>query len=140
MEQWILDRLKALETRVAELEKKLTAGAVLRSGRMTGDWQPRPETLAFHQEKFPHVDEPKERGKFRDYYQSKGEVRKDWDAAYRNWLRKEDEYSATRAPRSAGRSASRTASINEINRQRVDSFSDQLAAAFRSKARGDGGS
>ena len=137
---WLLERLAALEQRVSQLEKRLLQPATMpqRSTRMTEEWQPRTETEAWAREKFPHVDETREREKFRDYWQSRGDVRRDWDAAYRNWIRKEDEYQAARPSGGGRRPATRGTAIAETNRQRIDSFADQLAARWRGSAGGDG--
>lgn len=132
MSKWVLERLAALELRVAELEKKLqpsTPGG--RSQRMGEAWQPADATLAWAQEKFPDVEEGRERDKFRDYWRSRGEVRRDWDAAYRNWIRKEHEFSQARAPARPNGPASRTASIDQVNRERRDRVAAQLAKVWR---------
>jgi hypothetical protein len=127
-DQWILDRLTALEAKVASLEAELRGKA---TGRVRAaqikDWTPKATELAWAKEKFPEVDEPKEREKFVDYWRSRGEARKDWDAAYRNWIRKAAEYG--NRPRANG-PASRTATIDALNRERRERVSAQLSALW----------
>lgn len=133
MSKSVLERLAALEAAVAELQKKnqQPIQPVGRSKRLPEGWAPLPETLAWRQEKFPDVEEATERGKFADYYGSRGDVRHDWDAAYRNWIRREAEYSKTRASARANGPASRTASIDQANRERADRTLAQLATVRR---------
>lgn len=131
MADWIIDRLAALERRVAELEAKLTPAVTGKSRRLPDGWAPDAALLAWCKEKFPDVEEAREREKFCDYWRSRGEPRRDWDAAYRNWIRKEDEFSKTRASPRASGPASRTATIDKANRERRDRVAAQLAALWR---------
>ena len=39
------------------------------------------------EEHFPHLDLKLETHAFRDYWTSKAKMMKDWDAAWRNWIR-----------------------------------------------------
>jgi hypothetical protein len=133
MASWILERLVALEKRVAELEKirgpqPVSAG---RSRQLSPVWEPSAETLAWAEEKYPDVEEGRERDKFTDYWRSRGEVRKDWDAAYRNWIRREAEFSKTRPSSRAGGPPSRTTSIDQANRERRDRVASKLAKVWR---------
>lgn len=133
-DRWVVERLARLEERVAELERRLARPPVAgRSRQMQQDWQPDAEALAWAREKYPHVDEQKEREKFRDYWRSRGEVRRDWQAAYRNWIRREAEYMAERGGRRgpANGPASRTAGIGELNRDRRDRVAARLAEIWK---------
>src|SRR6187399_3215103 len=132
MPSWVLERLVALEKRVAELEKISGPQPVStgRSRQLPPAWQPSDATLAWAEEKYPDVEEPRERDKFTDYWQSRGEVRKDWDAAYRNWIRKEAEFSKARPSSRANGPASRTATIDQANRERRDRVASKLAKVW----------
>lgn len=137
MTQWILDRLVALEKRVAELEAAARPDAKpVRSARLPADWKPRPADIAWATEKYGDtVDEEAERDRFVDYWVSKGEARRDWDAAYRNWIRKAHDISASRKPVLQGRPASRTAGLAETNRAKRNSLAAELATVRRDPAR-----
>jgi hypothetical protein len=135
-DKWILDRLAALERRVSALEGRTAAPARPsgRSRQLGEDWTPEPGTLRWAKEKYPDVDEPKEREKFRNYWQARGEPRRDWQAAYRNWIIRESEYAAERGgprrPRPNG-PASRTESIDRTNRERTGRVAARLAEIWK---------
>jgi hypothetical protein len=63
--------------------------------RLPKDWKPSEDTLAVMVEHFPWVDIKLETHKFTDYWQAatKNAMKKDWDAAYRNWVRRAAEWS-----------------------------------------------
>jgi hypothetical protein len=63
-----------------------------RRSRMTDDWQPDPEKLAKLRQQFPEILTDVEVPKFRDYWISKGEIRADWDASLRSWVRNAERY------------------------------------------------
>ena len=71
--------------------KREGAGAT----RLPKDWKPTEDTLAVMSEHFPWVDIKLETHKFTDYWQAatKNAMKKDWDAAYRNWVRRAAEWS-----------------------------------------------
>jgi len=50
------------------------------------DWKPNQTIIDDYQMKYKGLNHQKELEKFINYYQSKDEARKDWDASYRNWL------------------------------------------------------
>jgi len=134
MKDGIDDRLLSLEQRMAELERRLAPEQTKPTGkasRMTADWQPDENLLAWAEEKVPDVDERTERDKFRDYWIARGETRRDWTAGYRNWLRKEAEFSKAKAPVLRWGSRSRTADIDQVNRERRDRVADKLATLWR---------
>ena len=138
MDDWIVRRIVALEQRVAELEKKLRGEpAAPRPGRsrpLPEGWQPQPCDLDWAKEKYPDVNEAREREKFRNYWRSRGDLRKDWDAAYRNWIIKEHEFSEARPSPRPGGPASRAAGIDQANRERLDRVADKLAKVWRPKS------
>lgn len=138
MTEWIIERLRAMSQLLLEYDQRL---ARLESGRPTAeknqkakrippDWQPSEAVLAWHKERQDGVDEAAERDKFIDYWTSRGEPRRDWDAGYRNWLRKAAEISPPRSSVLRGRSGSRTADLVEINRERGDRVADKLASLW----------
>ena len=50
------------------------------------DWFPDDELIEWAKERTPHVDTDIETERFINYYASKGELRKDWRASWRNWM------------------------------------------------------
>lgn len=132
MTDYLTDQLRRLEARVTALERQLVPDkgpAPERARQLPKGWQPTEETLAWAMEKFPSIDEPGQREKFIDYYGARDEARRDWQAAYRGWIRKEFEYLAkTNGAALQGRTDSRTTRINQINSQRLDSAFTKLAA------------
>lgn len=71
-------------------KKESTVGAT----RLSKDWKPSDDTLGVMAEHFPWVDLKLETHKFVDYWQAatKNAMKKDWDAAYRNWVRRAAEW------------------------------------------------
>jgi hypothetical protein len=72
------------------LKKNREGSPLLGAHRLPKDWKPDPETLKVMEEHFPWVDLKLETHKFRDYWQSttKDALKKDWDATFRNWIRR----------------------------------------------------
>ena len=69
-----------------------------RAHQLPDDWQPKPETVAAMSAAMPGVDFRLEHAKFRDHYKSSGKAMKDWDATWRNWMRRVKEFApASRA-------------------------------------------
>jgi hypothetical protein len=62
--------------------------------RLSKDWKPSEESLAKMVEHFPWVDVKLQTHKFMDYWQAatKNAMKRDWDAAYRNWIRQAAEW------------------------------------------------
>lgn len=62
--------------------------------RLSKDWKPSEESLAKMVEHFPWVDVKLQTHKFVDYWQAatKNAMKRDWDAAYRNWIRQAAEW------------------------------------------------
>lgn len=72
-----------------------------RGTRLSTDWTPPAELLAWVKEERPAVDLPNEIAKFRDYWIAKAGqpgVKLDWDATFRNWIRSAREGPPQRAP------------------------------------------
>ena len=62
-----------------------------RGSRLPADWMPPPDVVAQMRSDHPHVDLKAEHEKFVDYWQGKAgrDARKaDWDATWRNWIRR----------------------------------------------------
>ena len=73
----------------AEVKKKRTA---TRGARLPADWKPNAELVAWSKTERPDLDLRKVFEEFKDYWSSvpglKG-VKLDWDATWRNWVRKQ---------------------------------------------------
>ena len=57
-----------------------------RASKITDDWKPSQTIIDDYPAKYPGLNYDKELAKFINYYTSKDESRKDWNASYRNWL------------------------------------------------------
>jgi hypothetical protein len=57
-----------------------------KASKITEDWKPSEKLLEDLPTKYPGLNYDKELAKFINYYTSKAESRKDWNASYRNWL------------------------------------------------------
>jgi len=57
-----------------------------KASKITDDWQPAQKIIDEYPTKYPGLNYAKELAKFINYYTSKAESRKDWNASYRNWL------------------------------------------------------
>lgn len=71
-------------------KKREGAGATL----LPKDWKPSEESLSVMREHFPWLDLKLETHKFRDYWSAatKSARKKDWEAAWRNWIRRAAEW------------------------------------------------
>jgi len=63
-----------------------------RGSRMTTEWKPSEKCHETVGAEFVDLDLSLQLDSFRDYWISRGETRKDWDAAFRNWCRKAREF------------------------------------------------
>jgi predicted transcriptional regulator len=57
-----------------------------KASKITDDWKPAEKVVEDYLTKYPGLNYDKELAKFINYYTSKAESRKDWNASYRNWL------------------------------------------------------
>jgi hypothetical protein len=57
-----------------------------KASKITDDWKPNQTIIDDYPVKYPGLNYDKELAKFINYYTSKAESRKDWNASYRNWL------------------------------------------------------
>lgn len=92
----------------SELDPSLTRESApaknAKGTRISEDWMPKPETVEKIKASVPGLDIATEHEKFIDYFLSvSGEkgVKKDWDAAWRNWMRRAKQWSAD-SPSSGG--------------------------------------
>lgn len=88
---------------------------------MPDDWQPDPDVAAQLASSFPHLEISHEADQFRDYWLARGEPRADWQAAFRNWVRKSAQ-SASRPTQLRTPYPTRGERIAELNRQRISAF------------------
>lgn len=72
-----------------------------RKSRMTEDWTPDAQNVQRLKDKHRTVNVDREIENFRDYWISKGEMRADWNAGLRTWIRKAEEYATKRSPSSS---------------------------------------
>lgn len=99
-------RARVTESEVTETELKATPPlpsveappTKRRRQRLPEDWEPSETLLAFAAKKHPAVDVAAQTDLFRDHWWSKGEVRDDWDATWRNWIRRSTDF----APHGSG--------------------------------------
>lgn len=90
----------------AEGESERDSGAnappkpkVKRASQMTDDWQPATELYvwAANEVDMPASEVNRETFKFRDHFKATGKPMKDWDAAWKNWMRRSREFGPARA-------------------------------------------
>lgn len=75
-----------------------------RAGRIAEDWLPSAGLLEWARKELPTVDARTQVGPFVDYWLAQpGQrgVKNNWDATFRNWLRKSAEYATRASPRAA---------------------------------------
>ena len=84
--------------------------------KINEDWMPSQSTILKMMEEYPGVDIQYEKEKFIDYYLSNGGVSANWEAAFRNWIRRADEYKRSRGVRESGHTE--TNSSNVSNRRK----------------------
>lgn len=80
------------------------------------DWMPSEATIIKMMAAYPGVDIQYEKEKFVDYYLSNGGVSANWEAAFRNWIRRADEYARSRGIKESGHTE--TNSSNVSNRRK----------------------
>lgn len=66
------------------------------------DWEPGQSLLQELASKFPKVVAKAQVEPFRDYWLAKGELRADWDATFRSWMRNQDKWRKEREGVSEG--------------------------------------
>lgn len=68
------------------------ASQAKRAHKLPADWMPKPETVTAIRAELPNVDLSTEHRKFSDHFVANGKPMKDWDAAWRNWMRRAPQY------------------------------------------------
>ena len=63
-----------------------------RTTPMQADWTPDPDNIQRLKDRYPKLDVAGEVDNFRDYWISRGELRADWDASFRTWIRNADKW------------------------------------------------
>ena len=81
--------------------------------KMIEDWMPSKKTILKMMADYPGVDIKYEKDKFVDYYLSNGGVSANWEAAFRNWIRRADEYGRKGETRGAGHAATSTKDVSD---------------------------
>jgi len=79
-------------TKTNQSKSKSKTKGTKRGQQLPEEWRPASNLLDWAAKNFPRVNTIRETAKFKDYWKSKGEVRKDWNATWRNWIRKADEF------------------------------------------------
>ena len=69
-----------------------------RGTQLPKDWQPSTSVLDAIRDELPNLDLAYEHRRFVDYNLAHGRVMKDWDAAWRNWMRKAVDYAKPKNP------------------------------------------
>ncbi|MGX7727570.1 helix-turn-helix domain-containing protein [Rhodococcus sp. 5G237] len=79
------------------IEEKTSARK--RAHALPADWIPDREVIDSMKTRFPNVDMASEHEKFTDHFRSTGKTMKDWNAAWRNWIRRSAEFSRSYSSR-----------------------------------------
>lgn len=113
------------------LTRESTPAKNTKGTRISEDWMPKPDTVEKIKASVPGVDLATEHEKFIDYFLSvSGEkgVKKDWDAAWRNWMRRAKQWS----PSGQGSGESKSDYFKNMAASKVQ----QLAVGGRSELEG----
>ena len=106
-------RQEATGVTATELEQNREQNREQREGRvhaatyLPDDRSPAPQLVAQMRAEQPHVDQDLELKRFQDHYRStdKSAKKRDWSAAYRNWVRREAQWSRSSHPPQDGMTA-----------------------------------
>ena len=88
---------------------------------MTEDWQPDPAVRDKMAAEYPRLELDHETDQFRDYWLARGDGKADWNAAYRNWIRRSAQ-STSRPSQLRAPFPTRAERIAGNNRERLDAF------------------
>lgn len=94
------------EDQLSEDEERPRAKSV-RGTKLSPEWMPDPKVVDAMKTECPYVDFTFEHKKFIDHFIGHGKVMKDWDATWRNWIRRASAYNPT-APGRSNSSAGNT--------------------------------
>ena len=92
-----------------------------RARALSAEWKPTAEQIAWATERFPTLDLDNEVDCFRDYWLGTGKPMRDWNATYRNWIRRSAKGFGRAQPRD------RVASLADENRRRINAALVALA-------------
>jgi hypothetical protein len=96
----------------------------MRKQYITEDWMPSESTLLKMMADYPEVNIQYEKEKFVDYYLANGGVSANWEATFRNWIRRSDEYQRRNSQSSTSHASTSTNSISD-RRNRILSVAKQ---------------
>ncbi|MFC9769329.1 hypothetical protein [Rhodococcus jostii] len=99
-------RTSLLEDHLSEDEER-PRGKSVRGTTLYAEWMPDPKVIDAMKTECPYVDFAFEHKKFVDHFIGHGKAMKDWDATWRNWIRRASVYSAA-TPRHPGSTAGNT--------------------------------
>jgi len=117
-----------------EVKEKDLGGTGSTASRLPADWQPDARLVAWVKSEYPAVNGRVETEKFRDHWHAsndKSALKRDWNAAFRTWVRRCVE---PNRPTSGGRPAI-PASTTDAKVQATLALADQYAAAEAEQAR-----
>ncbi len=80
---------------------------------MVEEWEPSEKTLDKMYKQYPEVDIEYDKEKFIDHYLSTGGVSADWNATFRNWIRRSDEYNRRAKTNSTSHAATSTGAVSD---------------------------
>lgn len=122
-----------MKATIAELKQAAPTSRAKPKLRIKPDWEPNLKTIEWSQAYGDQAWIDEELEKFRDYFISTGTVRSDWNASFKNWIRKAKDFAKTDKGQSvaARRSGSRTTQVNATNRERADRAIDKLLEVRR---------
>jgi len=90
--------------------------------KISRSYQPTNATKKYIINNIEEIDYEYERKQFRDYYLSTGEIRSDWDSAFKFWCRRSIKMDKQIQK---GRASSRTTNVVEANDKRLREYSDR---------------
>lgn len=96
----------------------------MRKQYITEDWMPSESTLLKMMADYPGIKIQYEKNKFVDYYLSNGHLSANWDATFRNWIRRADEYSRKNNQSSTSHATTGASAISD-RRDRILSVARQ---------------
>lgn len=99
------ERLTSLSPRDPDPPTKPSRAKAVNATKLLPSWTPEPLSEGVDElvSRWPEEALPLELAKFRDHAKTNGRTAKDWDAAFRNWLRKADEKHGRDSARNPGK-------------------------------------
>lgn len=81
-------------TRPNQTEPDLTKPRERARAAINEEWKPTPTLIEWAANEYPSVDLVVETEKFRDHFRANGKPMKNWEAAWKNWIRRCQEFGA----------------------------------------------